>query len=440
MPPVPGAHESNDETKTTIDSLLELIKNNGKMELSKVSARIGVGPDIIESWSKVLEQGGLVKITYEVGKMYIAPITVNQEQVEMNEIQLDVKKDTLEQNLSAQIISLNEFSAAVDNLRISVSGAENIYKNKMPEIRKMFAEVNRIYETVDREGKEISSIKKEADTTYEEVTKNFAVLSPKIETMNPEQLEKTLGEAHARLKEAAKVVEESRAAMDNKRKEGEREFGEIKKGVKVQAAAIDREADKAAAEMRKKLLAYTKEINSATKEIGEKAAEFNSIIKSMEKVKARKSSIIAMLEREKTKLNDRYTKAMGEMEREEKIFMEDSKRIKSSIEELKANFGDAGSLADSVDKMKEELNQISKDISSTKAEVAKTFEEVKALETLRNITKMERKEFIDKASSNTEATSKKVNAIKGNITKTASRLKPPGAAKTAGKPENVGKG
>ena len=59
------------EAKTSIDSLIELLSDKGKLDLNTVSITLGVSPTIMEEWAKVLESGKLIKVSYEVGKMYL---------------------------------------------------------------------------------------------------------------------------------------------------------------------------------------------------------------------------------------------------------------------------------------------------------------------------------------------------------------------------------
>jgi hypothetical protein len=78
----PADDEENPEiasAKTTIDSLLDLLRTRGRTELNSVAAKLNIDPRIIENWAKVLENGNLIKISYEVGKMYLEPITLNHE-------------------------------------------------------------------------------------------------------------------------------------------------------------------------------------------------------------------------------------------------------------------------------------------------------------------------------------------------------------------------
>ena len=68
------------EAKTTIDTLTELLRSKGKMEINKIADSLSIDTSIAENLVKVLEDANLVKVTYEVGKMYVEPMLVTREQ------------------------------------------------------------------------------------------------------------------------------------------------------------------------------------------------------------------------------------------------------------------------------------------------------------------------------------------------------------------------
>src|ERR1700674_2839127 len=94
------------EAKTTIDSLAELLKEKGKMELGKIAQIMGVEQNVVENWAKVLEQGGIARITYEVGKMYVAPISLSKEQEQVVRANVDAERSALESDVASQRASI----------------------------------------------------------------------------------------------------------------------------------------------------------------------------------------------------------------------------------------------------------------------------------------------------------------------------------------------
>ncbi|MCL5423484.1 MAG: hypothetical protein M1385_00165, partial [Candidatus Marsarchaeota archaeon] len=57
--------------------MVDLLKLKGRMELNSIASELGIGPLTVESWSRILEKGGIVEVTYEMGKMYVSPLSMS---------------------------------------------------------------------------------------------------------------------------------------------------------------------------------------------------------------------------------------------------------------------------------------------------------------------------------------------------------------------------
>jgi len=100
------------DAKTTIDSLAELLREKGKMELGKIAQSLGVEQNVVENWAKVLEAGNMVKISNEVGKMYVEPLQVTKEQEAAVAATIDAQRAKLENELAMQRTTLDRCSKA----------------------------------------------------------------------------------------------------------------------------------------------------------------------------------------------------------------------------------------------------------------------------------------------------------------------------------------
>src|SRR5271170_5516673 len=109
-----------EETRTSIDTLLELLKVKGKSELNGVAVALDVDPRIVENWAKVLEAGNLIKISYKVGKMYLEPMNLKPEQQLDMKTKTDVTKFILEEDIAIERISLEKFSKNIEELNKSI--------------------------------------------------------------------------------------------------------------------------------------------------------------------------------------------------------------------------------------------------------------------------------------------------------------------------------
>jgi Mn-dependent DtxR family transcriptional regulator len=68
---IPTQDNSEPIATTTIDALPDLLRAKGRMEISEIAATFNVNEKVAADWAKLLEEGGMVKILYEMGKMYV---------------------------------------------------------------------------------------------------------------------------------------------------------------------------------------------------------------------------------------------------------------------------------------------------------------------------------------------------------------------------------
>ena len=73
--------------------MVDLLKVKGKLEINSIASELGIGPITIENWSRILEKGGIVEITYEMGKMYVSILQMSVKEKEdlKNKVQLGQK-------------------------------------------------------------------------------------------------------------------------------------------------------------------------------------------------------------------------------------------------------------------------------------------------------------------------------------------------------------
>ncbi len=66
-------NKNSNETKTSIDKMLTLLQNKGRMDVNTLSLSLDTPASVIDDWAKILESANIVKISYELGKMYVEP-------------------------------------------------------------------------------------------------------------------------------------------------------------------------------------------------------------------------------------------------------------------------------------------------------------------------------------------------------------------------------
>src|SRR5271157_1523676 len=154
---------------TTIDALMELLKAKGKMDVNDIAGTLAIAPAIVESWAKVLESGGMVRISYEVGKMFVAPVQISAEQVKLVEEKVEVKRGLIEDRVAAQRSEIEKFANEINDLGTEVSSLERVYQQRMPAVQQMLSQINTLYDSIIEQGRSVERIKKTAEDSYQNV-------------------------------------------------------------------------------------------------------------------------------------------------------------------------------------------------------------------------------------------------------------------------------
>ena len=132
------------ETKTTIDSLLDLIKKKGRIDLNRASAELNTSPNVIEGWAKVLEEGKLIKISYEVGRMFMELPEGRTASEQLMKQKAEVEMNNARNLLTTQTIKLGNLSDSLSKLKVQFSAVDELYRKALPDVHKRLAEINSI--------------------------------------------------------------------------------------------------------------------------------------------------------------------------------------------------------------------------------------------------------------------------------------------------------
>ncbi len=373
------------ETRTTIDSLIELLRTKGKMELGAISVAIGVDPKIVEGWANVLEKGNLVKITYEVGKMYISPSILTPEQETKVKSTLDAKSVTLESDISTQLISIEKLTEAIEKIKTTTATSEKIYAEQMPEIHKTVSEINKIYDYVQERGNSIAAISKRASETYDNINKRITELDARIEHTNVGVEGKGVEEIRGMINQLVKEAEAADSEISSASKTTTDYMEQLSKNVEVQTKNLHSKIEKDRREMETRLRNYSKQIETLESQLKEREKhvkgsfeEVNTFIKEKERLKKQLSDA-------KVEFNNMYSKTNEEMQKSVSRVDDLSKVLLNKIDTFKKGFGESVAIYDSIDKAKKEVSDIETESNQIRQELQRMGEQLRALKALSSI-------------------------------------------------------
>ncbi len=138
---------------TGVDNLIRLVHEKGKVDLKAAANELNLAPETVESWAKVLEEEGIIKIEYKFTKVYLTWVAASVPVLEQKAAILESKKSQITVEIKEKLDTVRESKGDFKSLRESF---ERIYKaldiknSKLPaktaELKKMEASLDQIYE------------------------------------------------------------------------------------------------------------------------------------------------------------------------------------------------------------------------------------------------------------------------------------------------------
>lgn len=370
---------ADSQIKTTIDSLLDFVRSEGKTNINTIAAKLGVSTAIVENWVKILEKSGMVKVTYELGRMYVSP-GASQTESRILENKINVQEEILDTEFDSKMLELNKLSKMISNLNTSLVRSNKVYIEKFPEIQKKLTEINTIYEQMKKENTLTMGMKANLEKVYDDINKNVSELVGKIKYLDSQEIGELID-----------IVKEERNAMEKAKEEMK-----VVRNMRAESAKwseeVMKEFDKTIAESRAKLL---KERNDVKLQLAEEEKELsqisNTLSKSLQMAKSLLSQVDSFNRSKKRKkedldkvvkdFTDRYTKSYTAMSKGISMLGDKSSGLEHEIGVVKASFGDMSDIYDLLHEIQNGIGSSQKEIEELKKEIESLRSEMTKLKT-----------------------------------------------------------
>lgn len=369
-------------TTTTIDSLVELLKKKGKMDLASVSSALGVDQGVVENWAKVLEKGNIVKITYEVGKMFLTLSTLSAEQESTERSKIGAQSSALASQSESQMLSLDKLTDVLNSIKSSVATAERAESVEMPEVRRAIVELNNIYSIVEQRNRGLEQLSKRAEQVYDDINKRVSDLSGKISYIGGEGEPKGVGEARQELAGITKEVSGVNSEISSMGRSASGSMEQIRKGVMAQAKALEQQIAQSEKEQDAKLQEYSKRADQIERQLKERIRSIGSTLAELNDFNKEKEKQLRRLRDSRVEVNNYYVKMGEELAMHKATAEELSKDLIDKVGKLKAGFGEAAEIDDTLSTLKGQMADLEKEISEARQEVSDTVSRLRALNSL----------------------------------------------------------
>lgn len=367
------------EALTTIDSLVELLHTKGKMELTKIVEALGIDAGIIENWAKVLEENNLVRITYEVGRMYIEPMSVPKEQEQALAVTTEAQRSHIETDASMQRAMLEKYASKLDSLSTSVKTASSLFQQKFPDFEKQLEGINKIYSALAAESASIDNIKKNADMTYEGINRKVTSLYSKIEGVDINTAQ-TAKEQLAKIESTLKKAYELEGQIELLSRSKDKTLDAIRKSIEDQLRSLERDLGRAESNIDAQLRLYKASIMKDLSGIREQERLIDELTRQISSFRREKEAVKKTLSTTKASFNDEYIKISTRMEATSGELKNQIGAMTKELDKMKSSFGEVATVYDNVQRMKKDLDDITKEIADLRAELESIIDEAQSMQ------------------------------------------------------------
>jgi chromosome segregation ATPase len=411
---------------TGVDSLIRIIKEKKKIDLAMASKLLNLPQNTVEDWAHILEEEGIIRIDYQLTKVYFIWVPPTKEQVEKEKQVFQKRKTQVEGEL--QKLDKVQDSGKRD-LREYTEAIEKLSKQFEEDFAKVEALSNQIESAKERK----ATVSKASIEKINSLSEKLSEIEGSIQGMEL-QLEKTgksfeekdLGKKLSRIETAKAHIDdldrqfnELVARVDEikqKAPQGDVEIGEIKEEFdglssefqkmheeseylrsmisefKANANTVRdavthiRELSKNAENTRKKLSLEYERMEALKKELPELEKQIVDDLAIAEQYSETISIAQEVLENVPTK-NEILSK-LAALEKDESRIAKDFKKIETSLAGVPGNVLSIGDLIEELEEMKGDIesarNQLTEDadeiLSSIEEETATyaTFQKIKS--------------------------------------------------------------
>ena len=371
---------------TNIDAFVKYLNEHGETDSAVLAQTMGVGERNIEEWAKILESSKMAKITYKLGRMFIAPVNSSSVGGAEEKQTEEVKKAVVGSEIDAQLRDTERILHRIDEFKKNISASESVIDENSATIKK----------TLDK----IEGFRNEALKSYGEIKGK------------KEEIEKFSEEIGSMLDSLSGATELKK--IDTTRKNAETLSEDIRKKIEAYQKNITDLAktyDQNVKEQHKNLLELIKntkqEIGLLKDMLNEENNELKRFDSTYKKYKQEAEKAKKTVENDKKELVDKASKSKLDLDN---IFNETEQEWKSMDLILsKANSGISGfvEMQNKIGDIRKEIEDAEKSTNEIRAQIESLSQKIKMVG---NTSNPETKSKIEKVDSEAIDTSHKIKA------------------------------
>ena len=399
--------KSNTEARTTIDTMLELIRSKGRIDLNSIASSLGIAPSVVEGWAKVLESGNLIKISYEVGKMFLTPMELSKDEMQALESKTQQQKFIMSEEIDADLISTEKLEQSLREIESNISGFEQRLQKESPEARKKIEELSKMYAQMRSYQSNIDAIKKGISSDYDNMEKRFNDLLAKLGKVSeqeqkakggiPGTIQENINNARAALQELETVKKNVAQSIENTRKDLENQL-------KQESARLDSIIKQSHSEL-----------ENAYKELEKEAGSYKGDIKEIKELQLMEEQLSKKLNQQHSEFNSNYSKLEQSLKQATANFSPKYEEAMNELNKVMEGSGSMGEIIKNMSDLKMEIEDLGPKLNNYRTELQKLKDQVDALNAAKNLSVKEKEQKMSDLKA-------KGDAIKGEIKTKKSKI------------------
>ncbi|MEM0154485.1 MAG: hypothetical protein QW814_01470 [Methanothrix sp.] len=367
----------NVEARTTIDTMLELIRSKGRIDLNSIASTLGIAPSVVEGWAKVLESGNLIKISYEVGKMFLSPMDVSKEEMQALETKTEQQKFIMSEEIEADLISTDKLAQSLKEIESNISSFEQRLQKESPEAHKKIEELSKMYAQMRSYQSNIDAIKKSISSDYDKMEKRFNDMLAKLGKVSeqeqkakggiPGTIQENINNARSALQELDTVKKNLAQSIENMRKDYEEQL----KQESVRLNYIIKQSHS--------------ELENAYKELEKEAGSYKGDIKELKDLQLAEEQLSKKLNQQHSEFNSNYSKLEQSLKQATANFTPKYEEAMNELNKVMEGSGSIGEIIKNMADLKAEIDDLGPKLNGYRAELQKLKDQVDALNAAKNL-------------------------------------------------------
>ncbi|WP_088819671.1 hypothetical protein [Candidatus Mancarchaeum acidiphilum] len=403
----PSANNANapnlNEAKTNIDRMLALLQSKGRMDVNTLALSLDTPASVIDDWAKILESANMVKISYELGKMYIEPFSNVANTQNIDNI-ISNKREQLKRDVDVQYILLEKLVNSANSTSADINSAEFKFSKEYPQIRKTIKKLNKTLAELNKYNLKVEGLNKNTSGEYTKVNADYQKLVSNINGLSNGPLENDLKTLNIKLSKTLGDILSKKADLENIRKDNLKEIEDIKRDLQFHYKDALTSINSFSKSLNDQVLKARQEISKNITSINKDKANLNTAIKSYNTMMSLYNKTSGKVDSKK--VEEIYNSNKAKIDEYTNEFNKAYDEVSGKLNDITKHFGDLGNLNSQILNLITVLNDSKTRVKDLRKEINDIKREVDTLSIKKNVSRediLKYAEIIEKHSKKTES-------------------------------------